>query len=178
MACTGPGCTCQDSLSQDLRLDRSVSHVMRYWWPCLGPGGAKLSSSHPSESRAEWAGVNSRWVNSTFPWIFPKLCNIMHEWGLAIWDYLITNQKSWVSPKNQVAGLREKIITAGREFCFHFYLSLIWKWDVKIDNSDECCAACEAGNNNFLPNNFSLAPGDALFSINNSSCGARGGSSR
>ena len=83
----------------------------------------------------------SRWVNSSFPWIFPKLCNIMHEWGPAIRDYLITNQKSWVSPKNQVAGQAGRKLSREGEFCFSF-LSLrvlIRKWGLRRSRSRLRC---------------------------------------
>ena len=61
-----------------------------------------------------------------FPRDYAILCT---NEALAIRDYLITNQKSWVSPKNQVAAVRREnyLGSGGETFVLHFYLSVIRK---------------------------------------------------
>ena len=135
VACTGPRCTCQDSLSQDLLLDRSVSHVIRYWWsgPCLGSEEAKLFRSHPSETRGDWAGSQVKQVGQfQFSMNFPEIMQYyarMRPGHLRLFDN--KSEKLGQSQESSRCGLREKIRSRERILFFIFislwYENEMWK---------------------------------------------------
>ena len=132
VACTAPWCTCQDSLSQDISPDRSVSRVIRgrWRWPCLGSRGhGALSRSHPSERRdRDWLGRSVKVGQFQFSMNFPEIMQYyarMRPGHQRLFDNksekLGQSQESSRRPAGRGENYREK-----ENFVFHFYLSVFW----------------------------------------------------
>ena len=123
VGCTGPGCTGQDSLSQDISLDRSVSRVMRRQWrsPCLGSREQKLSRSHPSESGGDYRVRSVKVGQFQFSMNFPEIMQYyarMRPGHQRLFDN--KSEKLGQSQESSRWPGGEKIIAGGRILFFIF----------------------------------------------------------